>query len=193
MLYTLNAVAALTAVAKAMAVRRSVPRRRKGCVTSREILDRRNSCARPDSLVSPAQDAPPGRPRYLPDAADQDWSFLKNAPKTDIWDPVKYIRLGREDWCHRKHAADLCMPWPQRQAELRWGLPVIPGIVLGRRRCGRLPGSDCERGIRRWAWGRTAILGGGAGGRRSPWIQRGEFGLPRHRSRRVPVRAGRRS
>lgn len=46
----------------------------------------------------PAQDAPPSRPRYLPDAADEDWSFLKTAPKTDIWDPIKYIRLGREDW-----------------------------------------------------------------------------------------------
>ncbi len=47
---------------------------------------------------TPAQDAPSGRPRYLPDAADEDWSFLKSAPKTDVWDPVKYIRLGREDW-----------------------------------------------------------------------------------------------
>jgi hypothetical protein len=46
----------------------------------------------------PAQDAPSARPRYLPDAADEDWSFLKSAPKTDIWDPVKYIALGREDW-----------------------------------------------------------------------------------------------
>lgn len=45
-----------------------------------------------------AQEPPSVRPRYLPDAADEDWSFLKSAPKTDIWDPVKYIRLGREDW-----------------------------------------------------------------------------------------------
>jgi hypothetical protein len=44
------------------------------------------------------QDARPVRPRYLPDAADEDWSFLKTAPKTDLWDPVKYISLGREDW-----------------------------------------------------------------------------------------------
>lgn len=35
---------------------------------------------------------------YLPDAADEDWSFLKGAAKTDVWDPLKYIPLGREDW-----------------------------------------------------------------------------------------------
>jgi Alginate export len=46
-----------------------------------------------------AQDVPPAaRPRYLPDPSDEDWSFLRTAPKTDIWDPVKYIPLGREDW-----------------------------------------------------------------------------------------------
>jgi hypothetical protein len=44
-----------------------------------------------------SQDAP-ARPRYLPDPSDEDWSFLKTAPDTDIWDPVKYIPLGREDW-----------------------------------------------------------------------------------------------
>ena len=35
---------------------------------------------------------------YLPDAADEDWSFLKDAPRIDRWDRVKYIPLGREDW-----------------------------------------------------------------------------------------------
>jgi Alginate export len=50
------------------------------------------------AAATSAQDPPPGRPRYLPDAADEDWSFLKNAPRTDIWDPIKYIGLGREDW-----------------------------------------------------------------------------------------------
>ena len=43
-----------------------------------------------------AQGAPP--PPYRPNAADEDWTFLKTAPKTDFWDPVKYIPLGREDW-----------------------------------------------------------------------------------------------
>jgi hypothetical protein len=35
---------------------------------------------------------------YRPNAADEDWTFLKTAPTTDFWDPVKYIALGREDW-----------------------------------------------------------------------------------------------
>ncbi|HXW07771.1 MAG TPA: alginate export family protein [Vicinamibacterales bacterium] len=35
---------------------------------------------------------------YLPDRADEDWSFLKDAPRIDIWDPLKYVPLGREDW-----------------------------------------------------------------------------------------------
>ena len=43
-----------------------------------------------------AQGAPPLP--YRLNAADEDWTFLKTAPKTDFWDPVKYIGLGREDW-----------------------------------------------------------------------------------------------
>jgi hypothetical protein len=35
---------------------------------------------------------------YRLNAADEDWTFLKAAPKTDIWDPVKYIALGPDDW-----------------------------------------------------------------------------------------------
>jgi hypothetical protein len=35
---------------------------------------------------------------YLPDPADEDWSFLKDAPRIDRWDRVKYLPLGREDW-----------------------------------------------------------------------------------------------
>jgi hypothetical protein len=35
---------------------------------------------------------------YLPDPADEDWSFLKEAPHVDPWDRVKYMPLGREDW-----------------------------------------------------------------------------------------------
>ena len=35
---------------------------------------------------------------YLPDRADEDWSFLRDAPATDFWDPAKYVRLGRQDW-----------------------------------------------------------------------------------------------
>ena len=37
--------------------------------------------------------------RYLPDRSDEDWSFLKTAPKVDVWDRLKYIPLGeRRDW-----------------------------------------------------------------------------------------------
>jgi hypothetical protein len=35
---------------------------------------------------------------YRPNAADEDWTFLKTAPKADFWDPAKYIALGPEDW-----------------------------------------------------------------------------------------------
>ena len=35
---------------------------------------------------------------YRPNTADEDWTFLKTAPKTDWWDPIKYIPLGPEDW-----------------------------------------------------------------------------------------------
>jgi hypothetical protein len=35
---------------------------------------------------------------YRPNAADEDWTFLKSAPKTDFWDPIKYIELGPDDW-----------------------------------------------------------------------------------------------
>ena len=35
---------------------------------------------------------------YRPNAADENWTFLKTAPKTDAWDPLEDIELGREDW-----------------------------------------------------------------------------------------------
>jgi hypothetical protein len=41
--------------------------------------------------------AVPANP-YRPNAADEDWTFLKGAKKTDWWDPVKYIRVGPDDW-----------------------------------------------------------------------------------------------
>ena len=31
---------------------------------------------------------------YRPNAADEDWTFLKARPKSDPWDPIKYIPLG---------------------------------------------------------------------------------------------------
>src|SRR5512143_3944390 len=35
---------------------------------------------------------------YRSNTADEDWTFLKTAPKTDWWDPIKYIPFGPEDW-----------------------------------------------------------------------------------------------
>jgi hypothetical protein len=36
---------------------------------------------------------------YLPNMSEEDWSFLKDpAKKSDFWDPVKYVPLGRENW-----------------------------------------------------------------------------------------------
>ena len=35
---------------------------------------------------------------YLPNPAEEDWSFLKDRNKrADFWDPLKYISLGAED------------------------------------------------------------------------------------------------
>jgi hypothetical protein len=48
------------------------------------------------AVSAEAQDTP--QRVYRPNAADEDWTFLKNAPKSDRWDPVKYIELGPEDW-----------------------------------------------------------------------------------------------
>lgn len=35
---------------------------------------------------------------YRPNAADEDWTFLKATPKSDLWDRIKYIPLGPDDW-----------------------------------------------------------------------------------------------
>jgi hypothetical protein len=50
------------------------------------------------ALATPSQARGGQHRTYLPDPADEDWSFLKDAPNTDIWDPVKYVPLGRDDW-----------------------------------------------------------------------------------------------
>lgn len=49
-------------------------------------------------LCAASADAQQVQRAYLPDRGDEDWSFLKTAARTDFWDPVKYVRLGREDW-----------------------------------------------------------------------------------------------
>jgi hypothetical protein len=48
------------------------------------------------ALPGVAQERPANPYRTNP--ADEDWTFLKTAPKTDRWDPLKYIPLGPEDW-----------------------------------------------------------------------------------------------
>jgi alginate export protein len=48
-------------------------------------------------LISVSAVAQDGQTRvYRPNTADEDWTFLKNSPKTDFWDPVKYIPLGED-------------------------------------------------------------------------------------------------
>ncbi len=50
------------------------------------------------SGVLHAQQSPPHRV-YLPNIADEDWRFLADESlRTDFWDPVKYIQLGKQDW-----------------------------------------------------------------------------------------------
>jgi hypothetical protein len=50
----------------------------------------------PTALDRPAQ---PGRPFIGILRTDEDWSFLKDpANRTELWDPLKYITLGKEDW-----------------------------------------------------------------------------------------------
>lgn len=49
-------------------------------------------------LLAAATGAAGQQRTYLPDPSDEDWTFLKDAPRTDFWDPVKYIDIGREDW-----------------------------------------------------------------------------------------------
>ncbi|MGH9901471.1 MAG: alginate export family protein [Pyrinomonadaceae bacterium] len=42
---------------------------------------------------------PPSRPPYQLDRSEEDWSFLRDPSlRTDRWDSVKYIPLGRQDW-----------------------------------------------------------------------------------------------
>lgn len=45
---------------------------------------------------SQAQQAPAVRV-YLPNTADEDWSFLRESSKRDFWDTLKYIPLGGEN------------------------------------------------------------------------------------------------
>ena len=49
----------------------------------------------PTALDRPVQ---PGRPFIGLLRSDEDWSFLKDpANRTELWEPLKYITLGKED------------------------------------------------------------------------------------------------
>jgi len=42
--------------------------------------------------------SPPGPPSYQDLRYEEDWSYLRSAHPADVWDPVKYISLGRSGW-----------------------------------------------------------------------------------------------
>ncbi len=55
------------------------------------------SCSVPDTSGQPS--ASTSRPSYRLDRSEEDWCFLNDpALRTDLWDPIKYISLGREGW-----------------------------------------------------------------------------------------------
>jgi hypothetical protein len=37
-------------------------------------------------------------PAYAPARWNEDYSYLKNAPRSDLFDPIKYVPLGVDDW-----------------------------------------------------------------------------------------------
>jgi hypothetical protein len=56
----------------------------------------------PPSSATPTKGAQaasaPAAPAYTVVRWNEDYSYLKTAPKTDLFDPVKYIPLGPDDW-----------------------------------------------------------------------------------------------
>jgi hypothetical protein len=47
----------------------------------------------------PSQASAPQRPSYSLDRSEEDWSFLRDpSQRKDLWDPLKYIPLGRDGW-----------------------------------------------------------------------------------------------
>jgi hypothetical protein len=54
--------------------------------------------ATPTAGAKSAAAAPVTPPAYTPVRWNEDYSYLKTAPKSDLFDPVKYIPLGPDDW-----------------------------------------------------------------------------------------------
>ena len=49
----------------------------------------------PPALPRRARSAPPA---YQELRFEEDWSYLASTPSCDLWDPLKYVELGREGW-----------------------------------------------------------------------------------------------
>jgi hypothetical protein len=53
----------------------------------------------PDPEKKGVRGSIPDRPPYHMDRSEENWSFLQDSSlRSDFWDPIKYIRLGREGW-----------------------------------------------------------------------------------------------
>jgi len=53
----------------------------------------------PDPDKETVRGSIPDRPPYHMDRSEENWSFLQDSSmRSDFWDPIKYIRLGREGW-----------------------------------------------------------------------------------------------
>jgi hypothetical protein len=53
------------------------------------------------ALIAPAIFAQPtgsGAPAYDKERWMEDYSYLRDAPKTDFFDPIKYVPLGQDGW-----------------------------------------------------------------------------------------------
>jgi len=63
-----------------------------------DALDGKSSQS-PDPVQEGVHRPIPDRPPYHMDRSEENWSFLQDSSlRSDFWDPIKYIRLGREGW-----------------------------------------------------------------------------------------------
>ena len=92
---------------------------------------------------TPAASQSPPR-GYLPDPSDEDWSFLKDGPKTDFWDRLKYIPLGRDNWFVTLSGEGRLRPEAFRVRETADRAATIDQYVLQR----YLFGADVHTGAR---------------------------------------------
>ena len=95
---------------------------------------------------------------YRPNAADEDWTFLKTTPASDFWDPIKYVRLGPEDWSLTLSGEFRLRPEGLRIRETDARPGTIDNYVLQR----YLFGSDLRMGrrVRVFAEAQSGIING---------------------------------